>query len=67
MKSYQCWVFFFLLVACQLCAAFDDVGVGVCTSFADELECDVDNGNPSTASHDDDDDDDGIIRRNPKA
>ena len=55
------------MAACQLCAAFDDVGVGVCTSFADELECDVDNGNPSTASHDDDDDDDGIIRRNPKA
>ena len=54
-RSYQCWVYFFLLVACQLCAAFGDVGVGVCTSFADERDCGINNGNPSIISHNDDD------------
>ena len=54
-RNYQCWVYLFLLVAYQLCAAFGDVGVGVCTSFADELDCDINNGNPSIINHDDDD------------
>ena len=50
-KSPFQWVYFFFLVAVQLCASFGDVGVDVCS---DGLDYTIPIGNPGIIDHDND-------------